>query len=127
MAYYGLLNGFKISQPKSFRTINNSSSNANLGGGQYNIATNEDMADKEAENIPVNSTAIASARYYPDTDTVGIQYVNGGGKEYTFKAGGDEGVSEWVNAPSKGRITEEWRSTHYDSNWPEDSAKNQQS
>ena len=127
MGFYGMLNGFKISQPKSFRTLSNSQSDENLGGGQYNIATQNDMDNQEAENIPVNSTAIAQATYYPETDTMGIQYVNGNGKEYTFKAGGEEGVKEWVNAPSKGRITEEWRDTHYDKNWPADSLANQQS
>ena len=36
----------------------------------------------------------------------------GGDKEYKFRAGGRDGVREWINAPSKGRITQEWRTTH---------------
>ena len=59
----------------------------------------------------VVSSAIESARYDPTDDSLNITY-RGGDKEYKFQAGGPEGVMEWVNAPSKGQITQEWRTTH---------------
>lgn len=59
----------------------------------------------------VVSSAIESARYDPSDDSLNITY-RGGDKEYKFQAGGPEGVMEWVNAPSKGQITQEWRTTH---------------
>lgn len=62
----------------------------------------------------LESTAIKNARYDPTDDSLNITY-QGSNKEYKFKAGGPEGVQEWIDAPSKGQITEEWKTTH---RWP---------
>ena len=88
----GLLNAFNVSNPISFRN------NGNIA----NKVTNK--------SIPVSSTAIQSARYDPSDNTLNIVY-KGGGKEYKFDAKDD--LQEWVDAPSKGRITQEWRLTHH--------------
>ena len=58
----------------------------------------------------VESTAIESARYDPSDDSLNITY-KGGDKEYKFKATPDD-VKEWMSAPSKGQITNEWKTTH---------------
>lgn len=58
----------------------------------------------------VDSTAIQSARFDPSDNSLNIVY-RGGGKEYKFKADGND-AAEWLKAPSKGRLTQEWRSTH---------------
>lgn len=63
------------------------------------------------KDIPVQSTAIAKARYNPFDDSLNITYTSGD-KEYKYKAGGEYGLKEWIDAPSKGRITNEWRATH---------------
>lgn len=59
----------------------------------------------------VDSTAIQSARFDPSDNSLNIVY-RGGGKEYKFKADGND-AADWLNAPSKGRLTQEWRSTHH--------------
>ena len=59
----------------------------------------------------LESTAIKIAWYDPTDDSLNITYL-GSNKEYKFKAGGPEGVQEWMDAPSKGQITEEWKTTH---------------
>ena len=58
----------------------------------------------------VDSTAIQSARFDPSDNSLNIVY-RGGGKEYKFKADGND-AADWLNAPSKGRLTQEWRDTH---------------
>lgn len=88
----GLLNAFNVSNPISFRN----------NGIIANKVTNK--------SIPVSSTAIQSARYDPSDNTLNIVY-KGGGKEYKFDAKDD--LQEWVDAPSKGRITQEWRISHH--------------
>lgn len=95
---YGMLNGMVIKRPVSFR-------NEDENYQQYIPDQLDDMS------MPVDSTAIQSARYEPSDDSLNITY-KGGGKEYKFKANGSNGLEEWVNAPSKGRITQEWRNTH---------------
>lgn len=57
------------------------------------------------------STAIERAEYNPNDDSLNIKYKNGN-KTYKFRAGGENGIREWKSAPSKGRITQEWRKTH---------------
>ncbi len=107
----GLLNGFDIKKPTSFRTESyNYDDNGNIS--DYSKEIGFDPNDKDV-NVTMNvpSTAIANARYDPSDDSMNITYVNGT-KEYKFKAGGQEGIEEWVNAPSKGRITNEWKETH---------------
>lgn len=59
----------------------------------------------------VDSTAIQSARFDPSDNSLNIVY-RGGGKEYKFKADGND-AADWLNAPSKGRLTQEWRDTHH--------------
>jgi hypothetical protein len=71
-------------------------------------SSNNPTTDRVGE---VQSTAIENARYDPEDDSLNITY-KGGDKEYKFRAGGRDGVREWINAPSKGRITQEWRETH---------------
>lgn len=100
-----------IANPTSYRTYHN------VGQGTM---SKDDMdiglqsganptTDKVGE---VQSTAIENARYDPEDDSLNITY-KGGDKEYKFRAGGREGVREWINAPSKGRITQEWKETHH--------------
>ena len=59
---------------------------------------------------PADSTAIQSARFDPSDNSLNIVY-RGGGKEYKFAADGKD-ASDWLQAPSKGRLTQEWRTTH---------------
>jgi len=102
---FGLLGAFNISNPTSFRNEVNQDYK-NVGQG-YSIPY--EVTD---ESVPINSTAIQSARYDPSDNSLNIIYKNGN-KEYKFDAKDD--LQNWVNAPSKGRITQEWRSTH---RWP---------
>ena len=88
----GLLSAFNAPNPISFRN----------NGSVANEITNE--------SIPVSSTAIQSARYDPSDNSLNIVY-KGGSKEYKFDAKDD--LQEWVDAPSKGRITQEWRTSHH--------------
>ena len=101
---YGMLNGMVINRPTSFRNEVNADYK-NIGQG-YSIP--DDVTD---ESVPVDSTAIQSARYDPYDDSLNITYKNGN-KEYKFKADESDGLEEWIDAPSKGRITQEWRYTH---------------
>lgn len=93
-----------ISNPTSFRTYQN------VGNGTMN---KDDIAVglTSGKGAELASTAIKNARYDPEDDSLNITY-QGGDKEYKFRAGGREGVREWLNAPSKGQITQEWRKTH---------------
>lgn len=104
-----LLNGFNIWRPTSYRNeVNADYQNIKQG---YSIP-----GEISEESIPVDSTAIQSARYEPSDDSLNITY-KGGNKEYKFKADGADGLQEWVNAPSKGQITQEWRTTHRYPGW----------
>lgn len=94
-----------ISNPTSYRTYQN------VGEGTLN-EDDIDVGLTSGKGAEVASTAIKSARYDPQDDSLNITY-QGGDKEYKFRAGGPEGVKEWISAPSKGRITQEWRSTHH--------------
>ena len=111
---FGLLNAFNISNPQSFRTERyNYDNNGNVVDYEYNIGFDKGPGQKDVDITKnVDSTAIANARYDPSDDSLNITY-KGGGKEYKFKANGSKGLEEWVNAPSKGRITQEWRQTHH--------------
>jgi hypothetical protein len=97
-----LKSGFTINNPTSFRNEVNQDYK-NIGQG-YSIPN--EVTD---ESVPVNSTAIQSARYDPSDNSLNITYKNGV-KEYKFDAKDD--LQEWVDAPSKGQITQEWRKTH---------------
>ena len=93
-----------ISNPTSFRTYQN------VGNGTLN-EDDIDVGLTSGKGAELASTAIKSARYDPADDSLNIVY-QGGKKEYKFRAGGPEGVREWMAADSKGRKTQEWRKTH---------------
>lgn len=93
-----------IANPTSYRTYHN------VGRGTLD-ESDIDIGLTSGQGAEIASTAISNARYDPSDDSLNITYV-GGDKEYKFKAGGPEGVREWMNAPSKGQITQEWRTTH---------------
>ena len=93
-----------ISNPTSFRTFQN------VGKGTMKKEDVE-VGLSSGKGAELTSTAIKNARYDPEDDSLNITY-QGGDKEYKFRAGGRQGVREWLNAPSKGQITQEWRKTH---------------
>lgn len=93
-----------VSNPTSYRTYQN------VGKGTLD-ENDIDVGLTSGRGAEIASTAISNARYDPSDDSLNITY-QGGDKEYKFKAGGADGVREWMNAPSKGRITQEWRTTH---------------
>lgn len=93
-----------IANPTSYRTYQN------VGKGTLD-ENDVDVGLTSGKGAEIASTAIKNARYDPEDDSLNITY-QGSDKEYKFRAGGPEGVREWINAPSKGRITEEWRKTH---------------
>lgn len=93
-----------ISNPTSFRTYQN------VGNGTLN-EDDIDVGLTSGKGAELASTAIKSARYDPQDDSLNIVY-QGGNREYKFRAGGPDGVREWMAADSKGRKTQEWRKTH---------------
>ena len=93
-----------IANPTSYRTYQN------VGKGTLN-EDDIDVGLTSGRGAELTSTAIKNARYDPEDDSLNITY-QGGDKEYKFRAGGPEGVKEWMSAPSKGKITQEWRETH---------------
>lgn len=93
-----------ITNPTSYRTYHN------VGEGTLN-EDDVDVGLTSGKGAEVASTAIKSARYDPEDDSLNIVY-QGGDKEYKFRAGGPEGVKEWISADSKGRKTQEWKKTH---------------
>ena len=93
-----------VSNPTSYRTYQN------VGRGTLD-ENDIDVGLTSGRGAEIASTAISNARYDPSDDSLNITY-QGGNKEYKFKANGPDGVREWMNAPSKGRITQEWRTTH---------------
>ena len=104
--------------PISYRTYDKQQDRNEKGQfTKSSTISNERIADEKVNSkteatLPVKSTAIASARYDPSDDSLNIKYTSGE-KEYKFKAGGKEGLEEYLNAPSKGRLTNEWRTTHH--------------
>lgn len=93
-----------ISNPTSYRTYQN------VGRNTLN-KDDIDIGLSSGKGAELASTAIKNARYDPEDDSLNITY-QGGNKEYKFRAGGREGVREWMAADSKGRKTQEWRKTH---------------
>lgn len=93
-----------ISNPTSYRTYQN------VGRNTLN-KDDIDVGLSSGKGAELTSTAIKNARYDPEDDSLNITY-QGGNKEYKFRAGGREGVREWMAADSKGRKTQEWRKTH---------------
>ena len=90
-----------IANPTSYRTYQN------VGEGTLN-EDDVDVGLTSGKAAEVASTAIKSARYDPEDDSLNIVY-QGSDKEYKFRAGGPEGVKEWITADSKGRKTNEWK------------------
>lgn len=80
--------------------------------GNIDIGDTTDQYSKKdyAKTGEIVSSAISNARYDPNDNSLNITY-QGGDKEYKFAAT-PEDVQEWIDAPSKGRITQEWRETH---------------
>ena len=107
---YGLLNGatpWSVANVKSRRT-----DTINVAGEFVtNIGDEIDEDTGVGHTYSVDSTAIQSARFDPSDNSLNIVY-RGGGKEYKFAANADE-AAEWLKAPSKGRLTQEWRDTHH--------------
>lgn len=93
-----------ISNPTSFRTFQN------VGKGTMKKEDVE-VGLSSGKGAELTSTAIKNARYDPEDDSLNITY-QGGDKEYKFRAGGRQGVREFINSDSKGRTINEWRKTH---------------
>lgn len=102
----GILSGFYIANPTSYRNEVNMSPDewSKMSKDNYSIPNSV-----TEDSIPVSSTAIASARYDPHDNSLNIVYHNGN-KEYKFDVKDD--LEEWINSPSKGRITNEWKQSH---------------
>lgn len=99
-----------IANPTSYRTFHNvGTGNLSEDDISTGLESGDDVTTDRVGEI--SSTAIKNARYDPTDDSLNIIY-QGGDKEYKFQAGGIQGLREWINAPSKGRITQEWRETH---------------
>lgn len=96
---------------KSVRTTSyNIDKNGNKRDVEIAIGEYYDPSKDAAYNTAVDSTAIQSARYEPSDGSLNVVY-RGGGKEYKFKAT-PEDAQNWLNADSKGRLTNEWKQTH---------------
>lgn len=89
-----------ISNPTSQRTFHRDASGSLLDQ-QIDIGNTG-----EGDVGEVVSSAIKNARYDPSDNSLNITY-RGGDKEYKFAAT-PEDVKEWMNAPSKGQITQSW-------------------
>lgn len=99
-----------IANPTSYRTYHNVGEDT-MDPKDMDIGLQSGSNPQTDSVGEVQSTAIENARYDPEDDSLNITYM-GGDKEYKFRAGGREGIREWINAPSKGRKTQEWRTTH---------------
>lgn len=109
--------GFTIESPTSFRNVDVKQKRNEKGqyASGYDKTSEARIADGFVDNrkektFGVDSTAIQSARYDPSDNSLNITY-KGGDKEYKFAAN-PEDVVDWASAPSKGRITQEWKETH---------------
>lgn len=111
--------GFTIDKPTSYREApiaQNRNAKGQYTSGYHQTGEAEisdkygDSHTRTSENYGVSSTAIQSARYDPSDNSLNITY-KGGDKEYKFAAN-PEDVVDWMNAPSKGRLTQEWKETH---------------
>lgn len=78
--------------------------------GEFVTSIGNGISGSAGHTYPVDSTAIQSARFDPSDNSLNIVY-RGGGKEYKFAADGKD-AADWLQAPSKGRLTQEWRATH---------------
>lgn len=112
--------GFTIDKPTSYRRVEHQQNRDAAGryAKGYHDISEAIISDKSGEystrkerNYGVESTAIDHARYDPSDGSLNIAYNSNPDKEYKFKA--DEAdVVDWMNAPSKGRLTQAWRSSH---------------
>lgn len=98
-----------IANPTSQRTFHRDNITGSLLDQQIDVG-NTQTENPNSELGEVVSSAISNARYDPSDNSLNITY-KGGDKEYKFEAT-PEDVQEWIDAPSKGRITQEWRETH---------------
>lgn len=101
-------------ETKNAKSIRTTSYNIDKNGHKRDFSTaigeEYDPSKDAAYNTAVDSTAIQSARYDPSDNSLNIVY-RGGSKEYKFSATPEE-AQEWLNAPSKGRLTDEWKLTN---------------
>ena len=109
---------FTIENPTSFRNVDVKQKRNEKGqyASGYDKTSEARIADgfvnnRNEKTFGVDSTAIQSARYDPSDNSLNITY-KGGDKEYKFAAN-PEDVVDWASAPSKGRITQEWRNSHH--------------
>lgn len=110
---------FTIESPTSYRTetiAQNRNKQGRFESGYHATSAPEisekygDSKTRTNRNFGVESTAVQSARYDPNDNSLNITY-KGGDKEYKFAAEPQD-VMDWINAPSKGRLTQEWKETH---------------
>lgn len=102
----GMMNGtpWSVSNVKSNRTdyIDDN--------GKFQTAIGDDFDGDAGHTYQVDSTAIQSARFDPSDNSLNVVY-RGGNQEYKFEADAQD-AADWLQAPSKGRLTQEWRYTH---------------
>lgn len=96
---------FTVNNPTSFRTFHNVGKNT-LDEKDIDVG----LTSGKAAEMP--STAIESARYDPDDNSLNVTY-RGGNKEYKYAAT-PEDVKKFVNAPSKGTLIASWNKTGED-------------
>lgn len=112
--------GFTINEPTSYRKVEHQQNRD--AAGRYTkgyhdtseaIISNKgnEYSTRKERNYGVKSTAIDHARYDPTDGSLNIAYKGNPNKEYKFKAN-EADVVDWLNAPSKGRLTQKWRRTH---------------
>lgn len=101
-----------LSSPWFVGNIKSSRTDTIDDNGDFVTNIGDDMGSSGVgHTYQVDSTAIQSARFDPSDNSLNITY-RGGGKEYKFQADGKD-AAEWLKAPSKGRLTQEWRDTHH--------------
>ena len=112
--------GFTIDKPTSYRKVEQRQNRD--AAGRYTkgyhdtseaIISNKgsEYSTRKERNYVVESSAIDHARYDPNDGSLNIAYKGNPNKEYKFKAN-EADVVDWMNAPSKGRLTQKWRRTH---------------
>lgn len=108
----GMLNSTASFSPWSVNNVkSNRTDTFDPDTGEMVTNIGNDMGDAGVgHTYSVDSTAIQSARFDPSDNSLNIVY-KGGGKEYKFAADGND-AAEWLKAPSKGRLTNEWKYTH---------------
>lgn len=106
----GMLSSTASFSPWSVNNVKSNRTDYIDENGEFQTAIGNDMPADAGHTYSVDSTAIQSARFDPTDNSLNIVY-KGGGKEYKFAADGND-AAEWLKAPSKGRLTNEWKYTH---------------